>query len=521
MNVAFYGRYSSDNQKETSIEDQRRVVARWSERHGHVIVAEFADAAVSGANAKIRKGLQAALEAALSRPRRFEAIAVDQLSRLSRDVGDTDAMVKQLRFSGVRVIAVADGIDTADESTKISVTVKSLVNELYLDDLRKTTKRGLDGQFLKGFSTGGRTFGYRSQPVYDPSGRTDPWGNRVPIGYRLVIEPTEAAIVREIFQMFCDQHGEKWIVDQLNARHLPRTWKPSTVLFMLRNSRYAGRFHFNRREWRKHPETGRRVYRWRSPDQWETRTVDELRIVDEETWAAVQRRLGARRPLLSEGGRPPHLLSGLLICDRCDGRLSLVSSSYYGCAIHQSGACENELRIRREAVEALVIAELERWASPLKTLAVGGGRAAVRRRAVTERTPAARNEMPGAESLRRLSQVVQTDPRLGREVLVNAVAEIRVVVGERWVTVCPVCQHPFGKITPRHMAIHALTVAESYRRFPEVGFSRNALLVIQPHPDGALRGSDPLEIRLRGATDLSQGNNGTIPQESCDGGQGP
>ncbi len=266
MNVAFYGRYSSDNQRETSIEDQRRVVARWAERHGHVLVADFADAAVSGANAKIRKGLQAALKAALSRQRRFDAIAVDQLSRLSRDVGDTDAMVKQLRFSGVRVIAVAENIDTADETTKISVTVKSLVNELYLDDLRKTTKRGLDGQFLKGFSTGGRTFGYRSQPVYDPSGRTDPWGNPVPIGYRLVIEPTEAAIVREIFQMFRDRHGEKWIVDQLNTRHPPRTWKPNTVLFMLQNSRYAGRFYFNRREWRKHPETGRRVYRWRSPD---------------------------------------------------------------------------------------------------------------------------------------------------------------------------------------------------------------------------------------------------------------
>lgn len=59
-----------------------------------------------------------------------------------------------LRFFGVLVIAVSDGLDTGDETTKISVTVKSLVNELYLDDLRKTTKRGLDGQFLKRYSTG-------------------------------------------------------------------------------------------------------------------------------------------------------------------------------------------------------------------------------------------------------------------------------------------------------------------------------------------------------------------------------
>ena len=113
---------------------------------------------------------------ACARPAPFEAIVVDQLSRLSRDVGDTDAMIKRLRFFGVRVIAVSDGLDTGDEHTKITVTVKSLVNELYLDDLRKTTKRGLDGQFLKGYSTGGRTYGYRSEPVYEPTSCPDPRG---------------------------------------------------------------------------------------------------------------------------------------------------------------------------------------------------------------------------------------------------------------------------------------------------------------------------------------------------------
>ena len=187
MKIAFYGRYSSDSQRDTSIEDQRRVVQRWAEQHGHEIAATFSDSAISGANIRLLTGLQTALAAACTRPAPFDAISVDQLSRLSRDVGDTDAIVKRLRFFGVRVIAVSDGLDTGDESTKISVTVKSLVNELYLDDLRKTTKRGLDGQFLKGYSTGGRTYGYRSEPVYEATSRTDPRGNPIPVGYRLTI----------------------------------------------------------------------------------------------------------------------------------------------------------------------------------------------------------------------------------------------------------------------------------------------------------------------------------------------
>ena len=100
MRIAFYGRYSSDNQRDTSIEDQHRVVQRWAEAHRHELVAEFSDAAVSGANTRLLSGLQEALRSAFTEPTPFDAIVVDQLSRLSRDVGDTDAIIKRLRFFG-------------------------------------------------------------------------------------------------------------------------------------------------------------------------------------------------------------------------------------------------------------------------------------------------------------------------------------------------------------------------------------------------------------------------------------
>src|SRR5262249_45738487 len=52
---------------------------------------------------------------------------------------------------------------------------------------------------------------------------------------------------------------------------------------------------------------------------------------------------------------------GLLICDRCGGRLSIVAKDYYGCRNYvESGTCPNDIRIRREAVEELVIRELAR-----------------------------------------------------------------------------------------------------------------------------------------------------------------
>src|SRR5262249_50005688 len=115
---------------------------------------------------------------------------------------------------------------------------------------------------------------------------------------------------------------------QLNLNYTGRPWRPNTVYLMLQNSKYVGRFYFyfyfyfyfNRREWRKNPDTGRRD-RSRPRDQWESRVIENLRIVDDETWESVHRRLKTRQHLFSRRrAATAHLLSALLICDRCGGR---------------------------------------------------------------------------------------------------------------------------------------------------------------------------------------------------------
>src|SRR5882724_1103539 len=73
VKIAFYGRYSSDNQRDASIEDQHRVVQRWTETHGHELVVEFSDAAISAANIRLLNGLQEALRSAFTVPAPFDA----------------------------------------------------------------------------------------------------------------------------------------------------------------------------------------------------------------------------------------------------------------------------------------------------------------------------------------------------------------------------------------------------------------------------------------------------------------
>jgi DNA invertase Pin-like site-specific DNA recombinase len=563
MKAAFYGRYSSDSQRETSIDDQRRIVLRWADRFGHEIVSEFSDAAVSGDSACLREGLQRMLDAALSGSAPFEAIAVDQLSRLSRDVGDTDSIIKRLRFKGIRVVAVSDGIDTTEETAKVNVTVKSLVNELYLDDLRKTTKRGLDGQFLKGFATGGRLYGYATEPVHDPSGRTGPRGEPVPIGYRTKIVPEEAGQVRRIFALFAEGNGEKAIARELNAGGSGRPWRANTIFSRLRNAKYNGHFFFNQREWFKNPQTGKRVYRRRPRDQWEHRYDADLMIVDDATWNAVQERLNTRRHMFSKKRTAArHLLSGLLVCPDCGGRYSIVGRHYYGCRNNrESGTCGNDISVNRESLEHLVVgrlaAELPALVDRLVDAAAernvraarrGNGetrsRARARKReaeallkAVQKGTLKGRALEEGMKAYQRIWDEVQAmeksledqepgrpravtvsysrsaaldffahlpeflrgNPEAGREFLREIVREIRISNEGRKGKGCPACGDPVGALVPQHLKKHGLTRAECLQIYPGAGFTKKARLEIEPNPEGILGAGKVFGLVVAGA----------------------
>src|SRR5579862_8692487 len=164
MKVAIYARYSSENQSEKSIDDQVRVFQKYIESNQlqyddkHVYV----DEAVSG-SIHNRPGLLA-LEKAIEN-KEIQAVAVDDLSRLSRSNHQMLTMVQKFDYYQVKIISVSDGIITDDDNSKLGIHIRGLINELYLDDLKKKTMRGLEGQKLRGYSTGESVYGYKSHPV--------------------------------------------------------------------------------------------------------------------------------------------------------------------------------------------------------------------------------------------------------------------------------------------------------------------------------------------------------------------
>jgi site-specific DNA recombinase len=356
LRAALYARYSTDKQRETSIADQLRAAHARCEQEGWPVVATHGDEGISGATpVALRPAGKALLADALAG--RFDVLVLESLDRLSREIGEAETITKRLEHRGIRIVGTSDGYDTLAKGRKVMRIARGLINELYLDDLREKTHRGLAGQFDRGYHVGGVCFGYRSQATPDGRGR------------ELVVDEQQADVVRRIFDEYASGHSARTIVHGLNAAGVasPRggTWAVSALVGdrargagLLNNELYAGRLVWNRRQWLKDPETGRRRYVDRPREEWQVREVPTLRIVPDDLWRAVRAR-DASRNTRPQGGAPMKtLFAGLLRCAGCGGPMTAIDARRYGCnARTDRGAsvCSNGAAFARKGVDAALL----------------------------------------------------------------------------------------------------------------------------------------------------------------------
>ena len=108
MRAVIYARYSSENQREASIEDQVRECRAFIDRQGWAYQHAYTDRALSGAST-LRAGYQLLLQEA--REGRFDVVVAEALDRLSRDQEDIAALYKRLRFAGIGLVTLGRGRD--------------------------------------------------------------------------------------------------------------------------------------------------------------------------------------------------------------------------------------------------------------------------------------------------------------------------------------------------------------------------------------------------------------------------
>jgi site-specific DNA recombinase len=366
---AVYARVSSDRQNPLSPTDQVRKCREYAENNALVLLDDhiYIDQGLSGVGSD-RPHFQKLLNVALSLSRAFDTILVDDTSRLSRSQPESMTIIEKLKFAGLRVIFISQGIDTHCDQSDVQMTVHGLVDSLYVKELAKKTHRGLESCALLGLHTGGRCYGYTAVAVGEGGSK------------RYAINETEATVVRDIFRMFGTGLSLKKIAKHLNARHVPPprsksknrgTWCPSAIRAMLKRELYKGEIVWNRSKFVKVPGTNKRRSRPRPEHDWKRFSAPELVIVSEDLWNGIRRRFElvggtgrATRGLLPRSLTSPYLFSGLLKCGLCGSNLIIASGGgkkpKYVCSGYLNrGICSNKLYIRQDELEQRLLNKLQ------------------------------------------------------------------------------------------------------------------------------------------------------------------
>ncbi len=389
MKAAIYARFSSDNQREQSIEDQVRVCREYAQKNEVSVLEDhiYVDEAKSG-SIRNRPGLEALKKAAESKL--FDTLLIDDSSRLSRDNQYFNTLLCLFQFWGLTLISVSDGLNTQEEHAKVAYQFRGIFNELYLSDLRKKTHRGQMGQVLKGYNMGYVGYGYRSKPVGEL--KPDKKGRLRAEGFTIEIQPEEAVVVKNLFESFTQGKSINGIVKELNDQKIPTFkrlrggWNLSTISRILKSDRYIGKYTWNKTTSVKDPLSGKIKKVARPKSEWIIQDRPEMKIISDVLWQKTQLRWQeientnpirkGKRGFSSKqksfvSSHPPHLLSGNLKCGLCQGSMALVSgkgSGYYGCINAIKKTCTNKLLISRKRLEAHFISVVHEKAINPKTL---------------------------------------------------------------------------------------------------------------------------------------------------------
>lgn len=228
MKAVVYARYSSDNQREESIEGQLRECKEYAEKNGITILGTYIDRALS-AKTDNRPEFQRMIKD--SAKSMFDVVIVWKSDRFARNRYDSAHYKAILRKNGVKVISATENI--AEDST--GILLESLLEgyaEFYSAELSEKVIRGLTENALKCKYNGGG----------------------IPIGYTIdneqyfQVDPLTAPIVLEAFKRYAEGATIKQVMDFLNDKGVQsyrnKPMRIDCVKRLLKNRRYIGEYKY-------------------------------------------------------------------------------------------------------------------------------------------------------------------------------------------------------------------------------------------------------------------------------------
>ena len=352
MRAVIYARYSSDLQREASIEDQVRECTRLAERLGYQVIEVFSDSAISGSTDN-RPGLQKLLTFVNSGL--ADIVIAEALDRISRDQEHVAGIFKKVSFAQGKIYTIAEG-----EISELHIGLKGTMNALFLKDLAEKIRRGQKGRAIAKRSPGGLPYGYDVIRRFADDGKPES-------GLRS-INQEHANVIKLIFTKYASGMSGRSIAKLLNEAGIPSPrgglWNATTIIGnrarrdgILWNEAYLGKILYNRQKFLKNPKTGKRIPRINPQKDWIVVEAPELRIISDGEWATVHDRLDTQKSLpLVKRRNPKRLFSGLIQCSKCGGPMTIIGEGRIGCSNHRErGSCSNNKKISIERVENTVL----------------------------------------------------------------------------------------------------------------------------------------------------------------------
>jgi hypothetical protein len=207
-----------------------------------------------------------------------------------------------------------------------------------IEHIRYRTREGMETAVRKGKATTCLAYGYRIKLEYNDN------GDRIP-GLREIVED-EADVVCWTFQQYAEGVSPRDIAKALNDKGEPgprgKAWRDTAIrgyvshgTGILNNENYIGQVFWDRHQYRKNPDTGRRIARHNSDDQWVVNENANLRIISDALLARVKARQAEVGELfthttknrLNASHRPSYRLSGILESTECGGPYTILAKT--------------------------------------------------------------------------------------------------------------------------------------------------------------------------------------------------
>ena len=369
--IAAYCRISVDdelNKENTSIENQKAIIEDYVKTNFPNAELDFyEDRDKSGYTFEQREGYQK-MRRKLFR-NQYDILIIKDLSRFSRRNGAGLVELEALRDEGIRIIAIGDNIDYPTNDDWLRIQIYFLMNEMPVTDTSKKVRNVIKRRQQDG-----------------------KWICSVPYGYVITnsktmafeIEPTEAVVVRKVFELYNQGWGYKRIANYLTDQHIPTPrmnerarkeargeechlkakpqWSIATIQGILTNDFYIGTL--RQGKYTRKKINGKDIKRDESDHIIFLKNHEP--IIDYRVYATAQNAMQERTRNNYRGTRIyTNAYSGLMVCGDCGSPMFPMSRSdlkeAYRCGeYHKRGlkGCTSH-HIRVDTLDAIVKAYLQ------------------------------------------------------------------------------------------------------------------------------------------------------------------